>query len=128
MNPIQTPNAPLPKGHYEQAIHHGGQIFVATQLPVDAATGEARTETIAEQAQQVLQNVKAIVEAAGSDLHHIVRMTIYVSDVAHWPEVNRIYESFFGSAKPARGVIPTGKLHLNADVAADCIAVVKESP
>ena len=77
--------------------------------------------SIQEQAERVL----AIVEAGGSRLDLITRMTIYVADVADWPVVNEVYRSFFGDAKPARGVIPTGPLHLGFEVAADCIAAIE---
>lgn len=97
---------------------------MSTQLPIHPADGPGPVGSITEQATQVLNNIRAIVEAGGSRMDHITRMTIYVSDVQHWPAVNEIYESFFGDTKPARGVIPTGKLHLGFDVAADCIAAV----
>jgi 2-iminobutanoate/2-iminopropanoate deaminase len=126
MHPIFTPDAPKPNGHYEQAVAHGGFLFVSTQLPIDphATASTPEPGPIEEQARRVLANLRAIVEAGGSRLDRIIRVTIYVSDVSHWPAVNRIYESFFGAARPARGVIPTGKLHLGYDVAADCIAAI----
>jgi 2-iminobutanoate/2-iminopropanoate deaminase len=124
MKPISTPNAPRPAGHYEQAIAHGGLLFVSTQLPIDPSRGPQEVGPVAEQALQVFKNIRAIVEAGGSRLDHIVRVMLYVSSVEHWPAVNAVYESYFGSAKPARGVIPTGKLHLGYDVAADCIAAI----
>jgi len=124
MRPVSTDNAPQPNGHYEQAIAHGGFLFVSTQLPNRPQHPPDDPGTIEGQALQVFRNIRAIVEAAGSRLDHITRITVYVSDVAHWPTVNEVYESFFGEAKPARGVIPTGKLHLGYDVAADCIAAI----
>jgi 2-iminobutanoate/2-iminopropanoate deaminase len=128
MKPISSPEAPRPSGHYEQAIAHGGFLFVSTQLPIDPAHGPADAGPIEQQARQVFGNILAIVEAGGSRLDHITRITIYVSDVSHWPVVDRVYKSFFDKARPARGVIPTGKLHLGYDVGADCIAAIVDKP
>lgn len=138
---VSTQDAPKPRGHYAQATVHQGVIYVATQLPIppDAqnpnpspnspgsrpSDGPPAMGSIEKQARLVLNNVLAIVRAGGGSADSLLRITIYVSDVAHWPAVNRVYESVLGDCCPARGVIPTGKLHLGADVAADAIAAVE---
>lgn len=124
MKSIFTSDAPRPNGHYVQATEHAGFLFVSTQLPIHPNFGPLQEASVKEQAIQVLRNIRAIVLAGGSDLDHITRVSVYVSDIEHWPAVNDVYEDFFGEAKPARGVIPTGKLHLGFDVAADCIAAI----
>ena len=126
---VTTDRAPAPRGHYAQATVHDGRIYVSTQLPIPpeapADAPVAVSGSIEEQARLVLENVLAIVEAGGGSAGSLLRITIYVSDVAHWLAVNKAYESILGDCRPARGVIPTSKLHLGADVAADAIAAVE---
>ncbi|MFI5235106.1 MAG: RidA family protein [Gemmatimonadales bacterium] len=111
MNAITTPDAPPPAGHYSQAIVHGGFVFVAGQLPLDPATrklvapGDAAAQT-----EQALQNVAAILTAAGSGLSRVVSLTIYVTNVEHWPAVNGVCARLFGDHRPARAVVPAGEL------------------
>ena len=84
MNAISTPNAPQPAGHYSQAIVHNGIIYVSGQLAIDPATGEKRLGSIEEQTEQALRNVAAILEAAGSDLAHVLKTTVYIADMSLW--------------------------------------------
>jgi len=84
MEKIKLPNAPEPKGHYSSAVVHNGLIFVSGQLPMNHATGEVETGAIEAQAEPALRNVEAILHAAGSDVHHVLQMTIYISDIEDW--------------------------------------------
>jgi 2-iminobutanoate/2-iminopropanoate deaminase len=121
---VSTPNAPQPAGHYAQAIVHDGLVFVSGQLPVDPATGERRTGSIEEQAEQALANVRAILEAAGTDTEHVLKTTVYVSDIALWGRVNAVYSAFFGDHRPARAVVPTRELHYGFQVEIEAIAAL----
>jgi 2-iminobutanoate/2-iminopropanoate deaminase len=123
---ISTPNAPQPAGHYAQAIVHNGLVYVSGQLPVDPATGEKRRGSIEEQATQVLENIAAILEAAGSGLDHVLKTTVYVSDIALWGRVNAVYAAFFGDHQPARAVVPTRDLHYGFQVEIEAVAAVPE--
>ena len=122
INRISTPDAPTPAGHYAQATEWNGLIFVAGQLPIDPATGEKQLGSIEEQTRQVLKNVRAIVEAAGSDLAHVLKCTVYVSNIDLWSRVNAVYAEFFGEHRPARAVVPTRELHHGFLIEVEAIA------
>jgi len=123
---VSTTNAPAPAGHYAQAIVHDGLVYVSGQLPVDPATGEKRLGSIEEQARQALENVAAILEAAGSGPDHVLKTTVYVSDIALWGRVNAVYAAFFGGHRPARAVVPTRELHYGFQVEIEAVAAVPE--
>jgi 2-iminobutanoate/2-iminopropanoate deaminase len=126
MKEISTPNAPQPAGHYAQAIVHDGLVYVSGQLPIDPASGEKRLGSIEEQAEQALVNVAALLEAAGSDLDHVVKTTVYVSDISLWGRVNAVYAAFFGDHRPARAVVPTRELHYGFQIEIEAVAAVAE--
>lgn len=108
---VNTYDAPLPGGHYSQAVIAGNIIFVSGQLPVIPLTGDKVTGDISEQTLQALNNLLSIVKAAGGDITTIARTTIYTTDIKNWEEVNRVYASFFGPVKPARSIITVASLH-----------------
>src|SRR5262245_29126155 len=120
-----TAHAPAPAGHYSQAIVHNGIVYVAGQLPIDPATGAKKLGGIEEQAEQALQNVAAILEAAGSDLAHVLKVTVYISDIDQWGKVNAVYAKFFGEHKPARAVVPTRELHYGFMIEIEAVAAVR---
>ncbi|HZV68751.1 MAG TPA: Rid family detoxifying hydrolase [Saprospiraceae bacterium] len=122
MKKIITTEAPPPAGHYSQAISNQGLVFVAGQLPLDPATGQMIEGGVEEQVKQTIQNIEAILLASNSDLNHVLKATIYIPDVSYWPEVNRVYAECFGDHKPARAVIPCGKLHYDAVIEMEVIA------
>lgn len=122
---ISTDKAPLAGGHYSQAIEHNGLIFISGQLPIHPETGEKILGPIEEQTLQVLKNIEAIAVAAGSDLNHILKTTVYVSDIDLWGKVNEVYAAFFGSHKPARAVVPVKTLHYGFLIEIEAIAVKK---
>ncbi len=111
MQPISTPDAPAPAGHYSQAMVHGDTIYVAGQLPRDPMDPDARPGDAASQTRQTLANVAAVLEAAGSSLSRVLQMTVYVSDIEFWPDVNRAYAEVMGEHRPARAVVPVPELH-----------------
>jgi 2-iminobutanoate/2-iminopropanoate deaminase len=122
INRIQTPNAPKPGGHYSQAVVHNGLVFVSGQLSIDPSTGEKKIGTIEEQTEQALNNVAEILRAANSDLSQVLKMTIYVADIELWTAVNTVYARVMGEHRPARAVIPTGRLHYGFLIEIEAIA------
>ena len=127
MRIVTTGNAPAARGHYSQGIVHAGLVYVAGQLPIDPAAPERRLASFEEQAHQVLSNVIAILEAAGSSAERIVRSTVYIADIAHWPAFNAIYAARLGDHRPARTVVPVAQLHYGYLVEMDAIAAVDEA-
>jgi 2-iminobutanoate/2-iminopropanoate deaminase len=122
---ISTPDAPTPAGHYSQAIVHGDVVYVAGQLPIDTKSSERRVGSIEEQTERTLRNVEAILRAAGSDLDHVLQMTIYVSDMASWGAVNEAFARVMGAHRPARAVVPVGPLHYGYGIEIQAIAAVR---
>jgi 2-iminobutanoate/2-iminopropanoate deaminase len=127
MQPITTPFAPAARGHYSQAMVHGGLVFVAGQLPVVPAEPERRLEGFDEQAHQVMTNVLEILEASGSSAGLILKATVYIADIAHWPAFNAIYAERLGAHRPARTVVPVAQLHYGYLVEMDVIAALRGS-
>ena len=123
---ISTPHAPAPAGHYSQAVIHNGIVYVAGQLAIDPITGDKRLGAIEEQVEQALRNVAAILEAAGSDLAHVLKTTVYIADISLWPRVNAVYARLFGDHRPARAVVPTKELHYGFLVEIEAVAAVRE--
>lgn len=126
MQMIYTSDAPTPAGHYSQAVVHGGLVFVSGQLAVDAATGQRSDGTIEEQTKIALENVAAILRAAGSDVDRVLKTTVYIPDIESWGRVNEVYAEFFGSHRPSRAVIPTRDLHHGLLVEIEAVATVRE--
>ncbi|MEO5692086.1 MAG: Rid family detoxifying hydrolase [Usitatibacter sp.] len=127
MKTINTDTAPAARGHYSQAIVHAGVVYVAGQLPLDPRDPEKKPQDFESQARQVIANVIAIVEASGSSRDHILRTTVYIADIAHWPDFNRVYAEMMGTHKPARTVVPVPQLHYGYLVEMDAIAAIKGS-
>jgi 2-iminobutanoate/2-iminopropanoate deaminase len=127
MNNIKLPNAPEPKGHYSPAVEHNGLIYVSGQLPRNAATGEVETGEIELQTELALRNVEEILQAAGSNLDHVLQFTIYVSDMELWDQVNEVYARILGEHKPARAIVPVKDLHFGTKIEIQAIAAVKKS-
>ena len=124
MHTISSPNAPTPAGHYSHAIVHNGLVYVAGQLGIDPKRPGHTPDDIEVQTEQALRNIANILIAAGSDLHCVVSMTVYVSDMSDWGRVNAIYARAFGDHKPARAVIPVKDLHYGFGIEISCVAAV----
>jgi reactive intermediate/imine deaminase len=125
MQAVTTGDAPAAGGHYSQAIVHGGLVYVAGQLPLVPGEPQRRLASFEEQAEQVISNVIAIVEAAGSGADRIVRTTVYIADIAHWPAFNAIYARRLGDHRPARTVVPVAQLHYGFLLEMDAIAALR---
>lgn len=126
MRKIQPPNQPQPKGHYSPGVEHNGLIYVSGQLPMDLETRVPFTGSIEEQTELALRNVEAVLNAAGSDLDHVVQFTIYVSDMGLWGAVNAAYARVMGDHRPARAIVPVKDLHFNTKIEIQAIAAVAE--
>ena len=119
---ISTDSAPAAIGPYSQAISMGGLVFCSGQVPFDPATMELVSGSIAEETKQCVRNLEAVLTEAGSGLEHIVRTTIYVTNMDDFGEVNEAYGSFFPNDPPARATVGVSALPKGARVEIDCIA------
>lgn len=120
---IETREAPLPAGHYSQAIVANGMVFVAGILPIAPGDGERRIpDGIEAQARQVLANLRAVLSASGSEINKLVNVQIFVPSVELWGAVNAIYAEALGAHKPARTVVPCGPLHHGALIELNAVA------
>jgi 2-iminobutanoate/2-iminopropanoate deaminase len=125
MRAVETSEAPIPAGHYSQAIVHNGFCFVAGQLPIAPGQKTHVVGSIEEQTEQALRNIEAILRAAGSGLDRVVQMTIYVSDMDLWGGVNVTYKKVMGDYRPARAVVPVKDLHYGYQIEIQAIAAVE---
>ena len=121
---IQPETQPQPKGHYSPGLEHNGLIYVSGQLPMTLDTRQPFTGSIEKQTELALRNVEAVLHAAGSDLGHVLQMTIYVSDMELWGRVNETYERVMGNHRPARAMIPVKDLHFGTQIEIQAIATV----
>ena len=126
MKTIQPPDQPRPKGHYSPGIEHHGLIYVSGQLPMSLDTREPFTGDIDTQTELALRNVEAVLKAGGSDLRHVLQMTIYVSDMDLWGAVNAAYARVMGDHRPARAIVPVKDLHFGTKIEIQAIAAKKE--
>ena len=122
---IATPNAPQAIGPYSQAIKKGGLVFCSGQIPLDPSTGQVVAGDIAEQTKRVLENLKAVLEAAGAGLDSVVKTTVFVKDLAEFAAMNEVYATYFGSAAPARSTVEVARLPKDVSVEIEAIAFVK---
>ncbi|MGD8385721.1 MAG: RidA family protein [Desulfobacteraceae bacterium] len=120
---IQTDNAPAAVGPYSQAIRAAGLVFTSGQIPLDPATGTLVQGGIREQARQSLENLRAVLEAAGTNFSRVVKATIYLADIQDFAVVNEVYGSFFPSDPPARSAFQVAALPLEARVEIEMIAL-----
>lgn len=120
--PIATPDAPAAIGPYSQAIVHNGIIYCSGQIPLDPETGEMKGDSIEEQTHQVMKNLQAVLEAAGSGLSGIIRTTIYLQNLENFAKVNEVYASYLSKPFPARATVEVSKLPRGSQVEIDAIA------
>lgn len=121
---ISTGNAPKAIGPYSQAIKTDQLIFTSGQIAINPTTGKVEQETIEGQAVQVLENLKAVLEAAGSDLNKVLKTTCYLADMDDFKAFNLVYSEYFGESMPARATVAVKTLPLNVLVEIDAIALV----
>lgn len=123
MKQIHTDNAPKALGPYSQAIEAGGMVFASGQVPIDPATDQFVEGGIKEQTRQSLTNAHNILREAGTDLHHVVKTTVFLSDMDNFAAMNEVYAEFFQQPYPARSAVAVKTLPKGALVEIECIAV-----
>ncbi len=120
---VQSDSAPKPVGPYSQAVRAGCLVFVSGQIPLDPATGRVVEGGFRERARRALQNVMAILEAAGLGPEDVVKVTVYLTDISRFQEFNEVYKEFFrGPVYPARAVVQVAALPLGVDVEVEAVA------
>ena len=122
---ISTDGAPAAVGAYSQAIRAGDLVFTAGQLGIDPATGEFGSDDVAGQAEQALANLAAVLEAAGSGLDHLVKVTVFLADIGDWPALNEVYGRVIPQPFPARSAFAVRDLPKGGRVEIEAVAVVK---
>lgn len=120
---VSTSGAPEAIGPYSQAIAAGGFVFCSGQIPIDPATGRLVEGGIAEQTRRVLENLRAVLEAAGTGLDRVVKCTVYLADLGDFEEMNRAYAEYFGDRPPARACVEVSRLPRDVRVEIDLVAV-----
>ena len=121
MKKIETPQAPSAIGPYSQAIAHGGFLYVSGQLPLDPASGEIVGDDAATQVVQCLSNIRAIAQAAGSDMSKTVKTTVLMTDLSEFPAVNDAYGKFFQAPYPARATYQVAALPKGARIEVEAV-------
>lgn len=119
---VRTDKAPAAVGPYSQAVRAGGWVFVSGQVPIDPQTGEVVSGSVEEQARQALENVQAVLEGADLTLDHVVKATVFLTDMESFQRVNGVYASFFASDPPARACVEVSRLPKGADVEVEAVA------
>ena len=120
---VESKRAPKPGGCYSQAIQMGNLIFTSGQLPVDPISGKFISGDVEKQVIRVLENIKSIMGDNGSSLNHVVKATIFISNIKHWDAVNKIYSDYFkNSLPPARSIITCANIHYGLDIEMEVIA------
>lgn len=121
---VLTERGPKPIGPYSQAVRVNGFLFVSGQIAIDPKTGEMAGADVATQTERTLENVKGILEAAGSNLHHVVKTTVFLKDMNEFSAMNEVYARFFGTAPPARSTVQVARLPKDASVEIEVIATI----
>jgi 2-iminobutanoate/2-iminopropanoate deaminase len=119
---ILTQHAPAPIGPYSQAIQIGGELYCSGQIPLDPQTGEMVEGDAAAQAQRVIENLGAVLCAAGCTYADVIKTTMFLLDMKDFAAVNAVYDRYFGATKPARSTVAVAALPRGARVEIDCIA------
>jgi 2-iminobutanoate/2-iminopropanoate deaminase len=120
---ISTERAPKAVGPYSQGIRAGELVFTAGQIPINPSTGTIEAVTIEEQTRQALENVRGVLEAAGSGLDRVVKTTVFMTDLKEFQAMNGVYATFFPNDPPARSAFQVVALPLGAKVEIECVAL-----
>lgn len=123
---IETKSAPSPIGPYSQAIKANGFLFVSGQIPIDPANGTIAGGDIEAQTRQVMNNMAAILKAAGSGFDRVVKTTVFLANMEDFPRFNQVYGEFLGQSKPARATVEVARLPKDVLLQVDAIALTSE--
>ena len=121
---IVPDDGPSAVGPYSPAVVAGGLVFVSGQIPQEPGTGKLVTESFEAQCVRVFENLKTVLEAAGASLDSVVKVTVFLTDLEQFDEMNSVYERYFGTSKPARACIQAARLPKDVAIEADAIAVL----
>ena len=124
MEIINTKRAAQPGGHYSQAIASEGILYISGQLPVSADGSHNYDKSLEEQAEVILANLDAILQAGGAQRDSLLKVTVYIADISEWGTFNSIYSKFMGEHKPARAVVPVPELHYGYKLEIEAIAKI----
>ena len=119
---VTTDRGPKPIGPYSQAVKTNGFLYLSGQVALDPKTNEMSAGDIRQQTERVLENIKGILEAAGSNLHHVVKTTVFLKDMNEFPAMNEVYARYFTAAPPARSTVQVARLPKDALVEIEVIA------
>ncbi|WP_144184604.1 RidA family protein [Elioraea rosea] len=120
---VSTPNAPAAIGPYSQAIRAGNTLYLAGQIAIDPATNQVKSGTIEEETKLVLDNLKAVLEAAGMTMANVVSTTVFMADLNEFPRMNAVYATYFPSNPPARATVQVARLPRDVKVEIAAVAV-----
>ena len=121
---VLTDKGPKPIGPYSQAVKSDGFLFASGQVALDPRTNEFIGGDIRQQTERAMENIKAVVEAAGSNLHHVVKTTVFLKDMNDFAAMNEVYGKYFGAAPPARSTVQVARLPKDALVEIEAIAAL----
>ncbi|MBX9720858.1 MAG: RidA family protein [Candidatus Obscuribacterales bacterium] len=124
MQVVATEKAPKALGPYSQAIVANGFVFASGQIAIDPATGNLNTGSTAEQTRQVLNNLQAVLESAGSGLSQVVKTTVFLKNMGDFEQMNAVYAEFFSQTKPARATVEVARLPKDVSVEIEAIALL----
>jgi 2-iminobutanoate/2-iminopropanoate deaminase len=123
---IQTDKAPKAIGPYSQAIQAGNMIFLSGQIPIHPKTGELTGGDIRQQTQQVLENIKGLLESQRLGMEDVIKVTIFLKDMGNFNQVNEVYAAYFSSSPPARSTVEVAKLPRNVEIEIEAIALTHD--
>ena len=121
---VSSEHAPQALGPYSQALKAGGFVWCSGQIPINPATQKIDAVTIEDQTRQVIQNLKAVLEKAGSSLSKVVKTTVFIKDMNDFAALNGVYAEMFGAARPARSCVEVARLPKDVKVEIECVAVL----
>jgi len=124
MKIVATDSALKASGHYSQAVVHNDMVYLSGQLAFNPETGAKEVDCVADEAARVLSNIASILEEAGSSKNKVLKVTVYLSDIQLWDDVDRVYSEFFADHRPARVMVPCHDLHFGFHVEIDAIAYI----
>jgi 2-iminobutanoate/2-iminopropanoate deaminase len=125
---VQSSEIPSPAGHYSHGVAYAGLLYISGQLGRTAHMTDESAGDITAQTRRALEGIATVARAAGSDLSKLLKVSVYVTDVAHWQAVNAEYARVLGNHRPARTVIPVGPLHHRALIEIDAILALDHDP